>query len=62
MTRADLIAAEAAACLSWALDLLDLYDAKMIRDGERESDVLSELHVEAKMRARKALEAISGTR
>lgn len=52
---------EAAKCLAWALDLLDLYDEGAIKDGHSETVVLSEVHIEAKLRARKALEALTPT-
>lgn len=49
---------EAAKCLAWALDLLDIYDEGAIKDGHSETVVLTELHIEAKLRARAALKAI----
>lgn len=49
---------EAAVCLHWAVELLDLYDKQALDDGHSETVVLSEVHIEAKLRARKALEAI----
>lgn len=50
---------EAAKCLEWALDLLDIYDEQALKDGHSETAVLTELHIEAKLRARTALKAIS---
>lgn len=43
--------------LEWALDLLDIYDAELLRRGEDVNKLLPELHIEAKMRARSALKA-----
>jgi len=53
--------AEAAACLHWALDLMDIYDEMAITQfGQSEHAVPPELHIEAKLRARAALEALEG--
>lgn len=49
---------ETAKCLEWALDLLDIYDAQALTDGHDEREVLSEIHIEAKLRAREALKAL----
>jgi hypothetical protein len=49
---------EAAKCLEWALDILDIMDEGAIKAGHSETTVLTELHIEAKLRARKALEAL----
>lgn len=50
---------EAVVSLHWALELLDMYDAQAIKEGHPESVVVSEVHVEAKLRARSALAALS---
>jgi hypothetical protein len=38
--------------LAWALDLLDMYDAKLIQMGERPKDVFSQVHLGGKAMAR----------
>ncbi|MCR5876979.1 hypothetical protein [Phenylobacterium sp. J367] len=50
---------EAARCLAWALDLLDIYDEGAIREGHCETIVLTEQHIEAKLRSRAVLAALS---
>ena len=42
--------------LSWALDLLDMYDEKLVAMGEPREKVYSEIHLSGKQKARAALQ------
>ena len=44
--------------LSWALDLLDIYDEFLIRFGEPKEKVYSPIHLQGKEKARAALAAL----
>lgn len=46
--------------LSWALDLLDMYDRRMVEMGESEADIYAPIHLKAKAKARAALAKARG--
>ena len=47
--------------LRWALDLLDMYDERMVQHGDDPKLVYSEVHVKAKQDARAALSHSAGS-
>jgi hypothetical protein len=60
--QAEEMAGRVVEALSWALDLLDMYDKRLVDLGEPEDRVYSPIHLDGKKRARRALSHLNQSR